>query len=106
MRAELTFPKNFGMKSTMEEIKAMAQAILYPKASKRFYHHIKFRRGIVNRTVRCSAKKPYLKNFLRKHLCWSLFLIKCKFIKKTLQYMCFLDSNSENFKNSYFEEHL
>ena len=27
-------------------------------------------------TVRCSIKTAVLKNFLRKHLCWRLFLIK------------------------------
>ena len=87
----------------MEEIKAMAQekwkmSILYPRTSKRCYHHIKFWKRIMNSDV--STKKTILKNFVRKHL-WV-----CKFIKKTLQYSCFLDSNCEIFKSSYFEEHL
>ena len=47
MRAKLTLTKNFGVKTTMDEIKAMAQeiwkmSILHPKASKMFYHHINF----------------------------------------------------------------
>ena len=40
---------------------------------------------------RCSIKKGFLKtfaNFTGKNLCWSLLLIK--FIKKRLQYSCFL----------------
>ena len=81
MRAKLTLNKNFGVKTTMEEIKAMEQeawkmSILHPKSSKKFYHRIKFRKSIVKSEV--FYKKPVLKNFLRKHLCWSLFLIKCR----------------------------
>ena len=42
---------------------------------------------------RCSVKKGVLKNFanfIGKHLCWSLFLIKLlAFIKKRLQHRCF-----------------
>ena len=73
MRAKLIFTKNFGVKTTMEEIKAMAQeiwktSILHPRRPK-FNHHIKFRKNIMNSDVA-------LKNFLTKHLCWSLFLIK------------------------------
>ena len=62
--------------------------------------------------MKCTTKKAVLKNFLRKQLCWSLFFNKnagletCNFIKKTLQHRCFLDSNCEILKNSYFEEHL
>ena len=37
----------------------ISKSILYPKASKEFYHHIKFRKNIMNR--RCSIKKPFLK---------------------------------------------
>ena len=79
MRPKLTFTKNFGMKTTMEEIKAMAQeiwkvSILYPKTSKKFYHHIKFWKSIINSEV--LYRKAILKNFLRKHVCLSLFLIK------------------------------
>ena len=47
MREKLTLTKNFGVETTMEEIKAMAQeirkmSILYPMTSKTFYHHINF----------------------------------------------------------------
>ena len=71
--------KNFGVKTTMGEIKAMAQeiwkmSILYPKTSKKLYHHIKFRKSIMNSEV--FLEKAVLKNVLRKHLCWSLLLIK------------------------------
>ena len=52
-------------------------SILFPKTSKKFYHHIKFRKSIMNR--RCSIKAAVLKNsaiFMAKHMCRSLFLIK------------------------------
>ena len=56
MRAKLTLTKNFGVKTTMDEIKAMAQeiwkmSILYPKTSEKFYHPIKFRKSIMNSEV-------------------------------------------------------
>ena len=56
MRAKLTLTKIFGVKTTMEEMKAIAQeilkmSILYPKTSKKFYHHIKFRKSIMNSEV-------------------------------------------------------
>ena len=62
MRAKLTLTKNSGVKTTMEEIKAMAQeilkmSILYRKTSKKSYHHIKFRKSIMNREV--FYKKSY-----------------------------------------------
>ena len=57
-------------------------------------------------------KKAALKNspiFTRKHLCWSLFLIKLQawsnFIKKRLQHRCF-PVNIAKLKNTYFEEHM
>ena len=56
----------------------------------------------INRSCRqkCSVKKAVFKNFsilTRKHLCWSLFMIKSQafrsqtwnFIKKRLQHRCF-----------------
>ena len=61
------------------------------------------------------CKKVVLQKFanvIRKHLCWSLFLIKlqafqiCNFIKKILQHRCFPVISAKFFKNSYFEEHL
>ena len=62
MRAKLTLTKNFGVKATMEEIKAMGQEIwkmliLYPKTSKKLYHQIKFRKSILNSEV--FYKKSY-----------------------------------------------
>ena len=56
MREKLTLTKNFGVETTMEEIKAMAQeirkmSILYPMTSKTFYHRIKFRKSIMNSEV-------------------------------------------------------
>ena len=59
----------------MNEKKAVVQeiwktSVLYPKTSKEFYHHIKFRKSIINR--KCSARKLFLKisqyieKFLRK----------------------------------------
>ena len=62
-------------KAMVQEIQKMS--ILYPMKSKESYHHIKFRKIIMNR--RCSIKKTALKNFeifTEKHLSWSLFLIK------------------------------
>ena len=50
-------------------------------------------------------------NFTRKHLCWSLFLIKlqalkgCNFIKNSPTQM-FSYEYCEIFNNTYFEEHL
>ena len=59
-------------------------------------------------------KIPVLKNFAifpGKHLCWSFFLIK--FRPRGLQFYYKEDSTQlfsceycENFKNTYFEEHL
>ena len=54
--AKLTLTKNFDVKTTMKEIKAMAQeickmSIFYPKTSKNLYHHIKCRKSIMNREV-------------------------------------------------------
>ena len=56
MSEKLTLPKNFVVKTTIEEIKGMAQetwkmSVLYPKTSKRFYHHIKFGKVIMNSAV-------------------------------------------------------
>ena len=56
MREKLTLTKNFGVETTMEEIKAMAQeirkmSILNPMTSKTFYHRIKFRKSIMNSEV-------------------------------------------------------
>ena len=93
MPAKLTLTKNFGVKRsteyswTMEEIKAFAQemSILCPKTSKKLYHQIKFRESIMNNEV--FYKKSVLKNFIGKHLRWTLF-----FIKKTLQHRCSHDS--------------
>ena len=110
MRVKRTLTKNFGVKTTMEEIKAMAQeiwkiTILYPRTSKNFYHHIKFRKSIMNSED--STKKAVLKNFLRKHLCWSLFFIKMQtyrpanLLKRHSNTGVFL---TVIFKNSYFEE--
>ena len=53
------------------------------------------------------VKKYVLKNFanfIRKHLCWSLFLID--FIKKRLQHRFFSCAYCEIFGNSYFENYL
>ena len=75
---------------------------LYPKTSKESYHHIKFRKSIMNK--RCSIKKTLLKNFAMftgKHLCWNLCFNKnaglqtCNFIKKRLQHRCFLDNTAK-----------
>ena len=79
MRGKLTLTKNFGVKTTIEEIKAMAQeiskmSILYPETSKKFYQRTKFGKIIMNGEV--FYKKAVLKSFFRKHLCWSLFLTK------------------------------
>ena len=63
---------------------------------------------------KCSIKKVLLKtfwNFTRKHLCWSLFLIKLQgwrfvnLLKKTSTQV-FSCGIFENFKNTQFEEHL
>ena len=43
-------------------------------------------------------------NFGRKHLCWSLFLIK--FIKKRLLHKCFLVKFASFFRTPFFTEHL
>ena len=64
MRVKLTLTKNFGVKTTMEEIKAMAEeiwkmSILYPKTSKKLYHHIKFRK--YNEKWGVLQKKLFLK---------------------------------------------
>ena len=61
MRGKLTLTKNFGVKTTMEEIESMAQeiwkmSILYSKASKKFYYHIKLQKSIMNGEV--FYKKP------------------------------------------------
>ena len=45
-----------------------------PKDVQEIHHHINFRKSIMNSEV--FYKKAVLKNFLRKHLCWSLLLIK------------------------------
>ena len=52
----------------------------------------------------CFVKKMFLKisqNSIRKHPCWSLFLIK----KETTQVLLFCEF-CEFFKNTYFAEHL
>ena len=75
----------------MKENKAMAQeirqiSILYPKKSKEFYHHKKFRKS--EKEVFCKKSVfKYFAIFTGKYLCWSLFLIK--FIKKKHQHRCF-----------------
>ena len=53
MRGKLALTKNFGVKTTIEEIKAMAQeiskmSILYPETSKKFYQRTKFGKIIMN----------------------------------------------------------
>ena len=85
MPGKLTLTKNFGVKTsteyswTMEKIKAIAQeirkmSILYPKTSKKLYHHIRFQESIMKNEV--FYKKAVFNNFLRKNLRWSLFLSK------------------------------
>ena len=64
MRAKVTLTKNFGIKTskattskaTTQDIQKMS--ILYPKMSKESYHHIKFRKSIMNR--RCSIERTVL----------------------------------------------
>ena len=94
----------------MKEIKAMApeiwkMSIWYPKTSRKFSQKIsqkyKEQWGVFYR-------KAVLKNFLRKYLWWNpeyFFLIKmqaCRLHFTALQHKCFLHSNYESFKNSYF----
>ena len=67
MRVKRTLTKNFGVKTTMEEIKAMAQeiwkmSIMYPKTSKKSYHLINFRRKY-NEQRGVLEKKLFLKFF-------------------------------------------
>ena len=110
MRAKVTLTKTFGIKTStksslapdsktrvMKENKAVVQeiwktSIFDPKASKEVYHHIKFRKSVMNR--RCSNKNFLI--FKGRHQCWNLFfdknagLLACNFIKKRLQHRCFL----------------
>ena len=79
MRTKLTLAKNFGVKTTMEEIKAMAQkiwkmSILYPKTSKNLYHHIKFEKDIMNSEV-FYKNKLFLK-ISQESTCVGDFLMK------------------------------
>ena len=46
----------------------------------------------------------FFANFLGKHLCWSLFLIKP--LKKETPTLVFSCETCEIFKDTYFEEHL
>ena len=58
-----------------------------------------------SRQKRCSIKKDVLENFAlftEKHLCWNLFLIKLQTWWSESVFLWIL----QNFKNTYFEEHL
>ena len=45
--------------------------------------------------------------FTGKHLCWSLFLLKCNFIKKRLEHRCFPVNITKFLRtHTYFEENL
>ena len=79
MRTKLALAKNFGVKTIMEEIKAMAQkiwkmSILYPKTSKKFYHHIKFQKDIMNCEV-FYKNKLFLK-ISQENTCVGVFVMK------------------------------
>ena len=99
----------------MKKNKAMIQEIrkiwiLYTNASKEFYHHIKFRKSIMNyvsimcneyNQVFCKKTLKKFAVFTGKHLYCGLFffdkyagLQACFFIKKTLQHRCFLGSSA------------
>ena len=52
-------------------------SILHPKTSKEFYHHVRFRKGIMK--SKCSIKKTVRKHFAiftGKQQCWSIFFNK------------------------------
>ena len=79
MRTKLTLAKSLVVKKSKEEIKAMAQkiwkmSILYPKTSKKFYHHIKFQKDITNSEV-FYKNKLFLK-ISQENTCVGVFLMK------------------------------
>ena len=67
MRGKLPLTKKFGVKTAIEEMgqEIWKMSILYPKTSKKFYHHITFGKIVMNSEV-----------FYKKSCSW-------KFLKKT-----------------------
>ena len=98
----------------MKDSKVMTQEIwkmliLCLKTSKEFYHHIKFRKIVMNR--RWSIKSTVIKKFAiftGKQLCWSPLFNKNEglqaydFIKKRLQHRCFLDNTAKILRTAFW----
>ena len=71
---EYSLSRNTNLRSTFQ---------VYPIIS--FFGRINFQcMSSLVYTVRCSVKKGVLKDFIGKHLCWSLFLIKLTPILKNI----------------------
>ena len=67
------------------------------------------KRKIIKAATGCILYKGALKNFANfaeKHLCQSLFLIKCNFIQKETPAQVFSCEYCEIFRNTVFIEHL
>ena len=84
MKTITEYPENTDYYPVMKENKVLTQdiwkmSILYSKTFKEFYHYMKFRKILMNRTRRCSIKKLFFKilQFLQENTYVGVsFLIK------------------------------